>query len=317
MPDSTRPPLHWLFGKRERRQEALRYWIVHSLVGPLNMSIHYSLRLLPIDACSAVGAALGAFAQYRLPAKDARAREVWKRTRPQEADEATTDAAMKRLWRNVGRSLAEFSVLDRMWDHGRIAVAGKHNIDAAYATGRPMIGLALHLGNWETVAVAMLRLGFKGASIYMPPDNRFDHVIANRARKRISGQTLKARPNAVAEAFILMKKKKENLLLYADELARGRVWGPHFGRDLRRGGNIGNAVRLARLANALIIPMYSVRLNQSANFEVTILPTIDLVDSGDREADLMTNIASIDALIDPIVRANLDQWFFALDFEFD
>ncbi|MGA6998455.1 MAG: hypothetical protein WBZ22_19715, partial [Pseudolabrys sp.] len=62
---------------------------------------------------------------------------------------------------------------------------------------------------------------------------------------------------------------------------------------------------------------YCLRLNESANFQVTILPTIDLLDTGDREADLMTNIAAIDALIDPIIRAHLDQWFFGLDFEFE
>jgi KDO2-lipid IV(A) lauroyltransferase len=318
MPDNTRPPLRWLFGKREQRREALRYWIVHSLVGPLNMSIHYSLRLLPIDACSAVGAILGAFAQFRLPAKDARARAVWMRVRPQDADKATTDAAMKRLWRNVGRSMAEFSVLDRLWDAGRIEVVGMKNLEAARDSARPLIGLGLHLGNWETIGIALLKNGLMGGSIYVPPDNRFDQVIAARARERIApGGAILARQNAAAEAFIMLTKKKQHIVLYADELNRGRVWGPAFGRDLRINGNIGNAVRLARLSHALILPVYSERLDDRARFRVTVLPTIELPVTDNRDEDLLRNIAAIDALIDPIVRAHLDQWFFALDFEFD
>jgi len=290
---------------------------VHTLVGPLNMSIHYGLRMLPIDACSAVGAALGAFAQIRLPAKDANAREVWRRTRP-EADQATVDAAMRRLWRNVGRTMAEFSVLDRMWDAGRIEIVGQENIDLARGSGRPLIGLGLHLGNWETIGVALLKLGFSGGSIYVPPDNRFDQVIAARARRRISPEgALLARPNAAAEAYIMLTKKKQQIVIYADELSRGRVWGPAFGRALRVNGNIGNAVRLARLSNALIIPLYSERLGEQARFRVNVLPPVDLVDTGDRDADLLTNIGKIDALIDPIIRSHLDQWFFALDFKFD
>ena len=306
-----------MFASGERRRQALQYWIVHTLVGPLNMSIHYSLRLLPIDACSAVGAALGAFAQIRLPVKDARAREVWRRTRP-DADQATVDAAMKRLWRNVGRTMAEFSVLDRLWDAGRIEVVGEDNVRRAHATGRPLIGLGIHLGNWETIGVTMLKLGFEGGSIYVPPDNRFDQIIAARARRRIAPEgAVLARQNAAAEAYIMLTRKKQQIVIYADELSRGRVWGPAFGRELRINGNIGNAVRLARLSNALIVPLYSERLGDRARFRVNILPAIDLIDTGDRDTDLMSNIAKVDALIDPIIRSHLDQWFFALDFEFD
>jgi lauroyl/myristoyl acyltransferase len=317
MPETARPPLRWMLERGERRRRALQYWIVHTLVGPLNMSIHYSLRMLPIDACSAVGAALGAFAQIRLPVKDAHAREVWRRTRP-DADKAAVDAAMRRLWRNVGRTMAEFSVLDRMWDAGRIEVVGRENLDRASATGRPMIGLGLHLGNWETLGLAMLRIGFQGGSIYVPPDNRFDQIIAAKARRRIAPEgAILARPNAAAEAYIMLTKKKQQIVMYADELSRGRVWGPAFGRALRTNGNIGNAIRLARLSNALIVPIYSERLGDQARFRVSALPPVDLVDTGDRDADLMTNIAKVDAVIDPIIRSHLDQWFFALDFEFD
>jgi lauroyl/myristoyl acyltransferase len=306
-----------MFESGERRHQALQYWVVHSLVGPLNMGIHYSLRMLPIDACSAVGATLGAFAQVRLRTKDARAREVWRRTRP-DADSATVDAAMRRLWRNVGRTMAEFSVLDRMWEAGHIEVAGLDNLELARASGRPLIGLGLHLGNWETIGAALLRLGFQGGSIYVPPDNRFDQVIAAKARRRIAPEgAILARPNAAAEAYIMLTKKKQQIVIYADELSRGRVWGPAFGRALRINGNIGNAVRLAKLSNALIIPLYSERLGEQARFRVNALPPMELVDTGNRDADLMTNITKIDALIDPIIRSRLDQWFFALDFEFD
>jgi KDO2-lipid IV(A) lauroyltransferase len=316
MPESNTPPLSWLFDKRERRVQAVRYWFRDPVVGAINFCIYYGVRLLPIDVASAIGARLGAFAKYRYPDSDARARKLWRRVRASEADK--TDEAVRRLWRNVGRTMVEFAVLDRLWDAGRIAVVGKENLDAARATGRPLIGLGLHLGNWETIGVAMLRLGMQGGSIYVPPDNRFDHIIANRARRKIARDgAILARPNAAAEAFILLTRQKKQVVLYADELARGRVWGPAFGRPLRVNGNIGNAVRLARLAKALIVPLYSVRLGERAQFQVNVLPAIDLIKTERREDLVMTNIAAIDALIEPIVRDHLDQWFFGLDFDFD
>ncbi len=313
---SERPPLRWVFGAREQRGRFLVYWVRDPLVGSLNFTLHFGLRLLPIDVCSWLGGLMGALAKYRYLESDARARALWQRLRPNEADEASTDAAMGRLWRSVGRTMAEFSVLDRMWPAGRIDTVGYEHVAEAQASGRPIIGMGVHLGNWETIPVAALAHGFRGASIYIPPDNRIDHYIANLARDRLKGAYLKASRNAAFEAIELLKNG-QNLLMYVDESIRGRVWAPAFGRRLRPQGNIANIVRIARAANAIIVPLYSVRLDGGARFRVTALPSLKLVDTGDRDADLMANVAMIDALIDPIIRDNLDQWFYALDFEFD
>jgi len=303
-------------GKAALRQRAIRYWLRDPSVGILNIGIHYGLRLLPIDTCSAVGAALGAFAKYRFPESDARARKLWTRLRPGESDQATADAAVRRLWRNVGRTMAEFSVLDRLWSDGRIAIAGKDNLDAAMASGRPFIVTGLHLGNWEVVGLVMLALRIPGVSVSMPPDNRFDVFIANRARDRIGGGYLLVDSRS-GFAIAKVLRSGRNVLLYIDELARGRVWAPAFGRAQRRQGNIAYAVRLARMTNALIVPAYSVRVGEQARFKMTLLPPLDLIKTDDEDADVMANIATIDRLIDPVIRAHLDQWFFGLDFEFE
>src|SRR6185437_4169737 len=244
-------------------------------------------------------------------------RKLWKHVRPDEADEASTNAAMTRLWRCVGRTMAEFSVLDRLWPAGCIAVTGLENLDAARATGKPLMFLGLHLGNWETIPVAMLAQGLRGASIYIVPENRFDHAVANRARDRIGGAYIKADRNAGFAAVTFIRKKKQCILMYVDELARDRVWAPAFGRQMRAEGNIAYIQRLARVAGATIVPLYSARVRGQARFQVSILPALKLIDTGDRDADIMANVAMIDAMIDPIIRAHLDQWYYALDFEFD
>ena len=315
MPETPRPTFRAFFGNAEQRRQAAKYWLRDPVVGVINFGIYFGMRLLPIDAASAIGARLGAFARFRYPQSHARARKLWMRVRPAEVDK--TDEAVRRLWRNVGRTMVEFSVLDRLWNAGRIELAGLDNLDAARASGRALIGLGVHLGNWETIGVAMLSLGFRGGSIYEPPENRFDHLIANIARSKLPGKPILARQNAAAEAFILLTREKQQIVIYADELARGRVWAPAFGRPLRTNGNIGNAVRLARLSNALIVPLHCLRLGEQARFRVTISPAYDLIKTEDRDADILTNVAAIDALITPLIRDHLDQWFFGLDFEFE
>jgi KDO2-lipid IV(A) lauroyltransferase len=105
--------------------------------------------------------------------------------------------------------------------------------------------------------------------------------------------------------------------MFVDEYIRGDVSAPAFGRPLRPEGNIAYVARLARLTGAEIIPAYSQRLNDSAYFKVTFLPPVDIVRDGNRDVDLMENIARLNSVIEPIIRANLDQWYYLLDINLD
>lgn len=98
-----------------------------------------------------------------------------------------------------------------------------------------------------------------------------------------------------------------------DELIRGRVQAPAFGRPLRDEGNIAYVARLAALTGAYVMPVHSRRLGERAHFELVFLPEIPIP----QDADVMDNIAAINAVIEPVVAAHLDQWFYALDFRFD
>jgi Kdo2-lipid IVA lauroyltransferase/acyltransferase len=105
---------------------------------------------------------------------DCRARRNWQALRPEASDPASVDAAMNRLWRSVSRTMCEFSVLDRLWDAGRITVEGIEHMDAVRAAGKAILVACVHLGNWETIPVVGIRMGHPGSGIYWPLENRFD-----------------------------------------------------------------------------------------------------------------------------------------------
>ncbi|MBV1699942.1 MAG: hypothetical protein KGQ47_16510, partial [Hyphomicrobiales bacterium] len=124
----TPPPFAWLFTNGDRRQLAIRYWLHDTAQGWLNAAVHRGLSALPIDACSAFGAVMAATSPFRYAQSDARARRNWRIIRPDQADAASVDAAMRNLWRSVSRTMAEFSVLHRLWPAGRIAVEGLEHL---------------------------------------------------------------------------------------------------------------------------------------------------------------------------------------------
>ena len=314
---SDAPPLRGLLGSAEQRRCAFQYWGVDTAVGAFNSLIHHGLRLLPIDWCSAIGAYLGQTSPSRYRESDARARKVFIRLRPEASDPAWLNAAMKRLWRNVGRTMAEYSVLDRLCEAGRIEVEGVEHVDAARASGKPTLFACLHLGNWETGVRVIVEAGHSLSAYYLPPENRFEHRLVKKVRDRYGVTTIPPGPYNNRAVLRLLRENKNVFMFYIDEFIRDRVHAPAFGRELQPTGNIAYVARLAAMSGANVVPVYSVRVGDSARFKVSFLPEVELANTGDRHADTMTNIARLDAVIDPIVRANLDQWYYALDFEFD
>jgi KDO2-lipid IV(A) lauroyltransferase len=311
------PPLRWLIGPSGQRATAVKYWIVEPAIGGIEYMIHYLVRALPIDAGSWLGAVVSKGTRHLYPHSEVRARKVWIAQNPDKADSDSVSAAMDRLWRNVSRTMFEYSILDRLWDAGRINVRGGEILDRARDSGRPILVAAAHLANWEVVLVAGIKLGHHGSGIYLAPLNRFEHNIVKSARKRYGARFVAAGSNSIRTAISELKSKVGPFVIFIDEEARGRVQAPAFGRRLNPESNIGYVARLANLTNAIVVPAYCVRKNDSANFDVQILPPVELVKTTNREADLHENMNRLNAVLEPVIRDHIDQWFFALDLNLD
>jgi len=297
-------------------QKIFRYWIHDTAIGLLNITIHHALRLLPIDACSAFGAFVTPLSVRRYTANDLRARRNWRRLHPQ-SDPASTDAAMKRLWHSISRSMAEFSVLDRIWNDGRVGVNGIEFLDAVRDAGKPILVACVHLGNWEIIPIVGIRMGHPGSGIYLPLENRFDTRIAVKGRERYGAILVPGDgPGAMRAAIKALIRKAGPFVVFIDEYTNGRVLAPAFGRPLRPEGNMAYVARLAVMTGAEIIPAYCLRLGDRARFQVNFLAPVPLVRGRDDTA-LMANIVTLNSIIEPLVREHFDQWYFALDFDFD
>jgi KDO2-lipid IV(A) lauroyltransferase len=311
------PPLRWLLrGNAGQRQAARRYWLRDPAMGLLNSGIHYSLRYLPVDACSALGAFMGAVGQKRMPEKNELARKAWLRLRPNESGPAAVDAALKRLWRQIGRTLAETSVLDKMWEQGRIVVEGAEHLSALRGAGKRVIVVSVHLANWEAIGRTVVGLGYTGAGVYEVPENRFEHRIVHDFRERY-GAKLVPQGRAGARAAYRTLFEADGLMVWIDDIVDGFVTWPAFGRPLPHEGNIAFAARLAILADAELVPAYCVRQGERAQVIVRFLPPMELARSGDRRANIAVNIARINAVFEALVRDNLDQWYYANAIRFD
>lgn len=299
-----------------------RYWIRDPLLGGLDFALHYGCRALPTEWCSAIGGRLGVLnGRYRYHRVRGQAERLYRMlSDTADADTVAPDAAT-RAFDNAGRVMLEFSVLDRLWHEGRIAVAGREHLLDARAAGRPVIVMGLHLGNWETIGPTIVELGFRGAKgFYQPPRSRFEHKIAVTARQRYGAIMLSSGIGGTRAALRHLVEERGVLLVYADEERRGRVSAPLFGRELPPRANLLNIIRYAWASGAAVIPAYAERLaGGAAQFRVTYLPPVDLVPEGEgasaaaAAAALAENVRRIDGIIAPLILAHLDQWYMLLE----
>jgi Kdo2-lipid IVA lauroyltransferase/acyltransferase len=292
-----------------------RYWLRDPLFGGLDFALHHAGRLLPTEWCSAIGGRLGVLnGQYRYHGARERAERAYLRLAGNGATPRDAEAVVMRLFDNVGRVMLEFSVLDRLWAEGRIAVAGSEHLVAARAVGRPVIVMGLHLGNWETIGPTIVGLGYRGfKGFYMPPRSRFEEKIAVDARARYGAIALRPGVAAARAARRLLVEERGVLLVYADEERQGYVSAPLFGRAIPQRANLLDIVRLAWASGAAVIPAYAERLG-GAQFRVTYLAPVELAPEGDGPSE---NIERLDNIITPLVRARLDQWYMLLEYRGD
>lgn len=287
-----RPALSAFLAGGNDRRRFLRYWVHDNLGNLVDVLGHYALKLLPMDAVSALGARLGRFAMPRFhKVAEQRARETIRRLRP-DLPEAEREALLIENQKSQGRIMMEFSVVNRIAKHpNRLQHHGLDIIENAVRSG-PTIIVGLHLGNWEIGPIILQRINVSPHAFYVPPTARGKAWIAERVRRRAGLQFLPPGLEGVRPAAKILRNGGV-VSAFCDEGFGGVIRGPFFDRAPHVHGNIALVVRLARMTGATICPWYNIR-KDGFRFEARALPDMLLLNGA----------------IEPIVRAHLDQWYF-------
>lgn len=310
MTEAVRTPAAGGLGTPESRRAFRRHWIHEPLDALWKGALHHSMRLMPIGVCSALGAPLGRLlgrAVYR--DTDARARGNYLRLKPETSPEQL-EQAMRAMWSNLGRTMAELSVIERLWTSGRVEVTGTGPLLEAQRAGRPLVVACLHLANWELTGIGLMSLGLEGCSVSAPTGTRFDVRLIMAARARFATRYPVYPPGRASARAIYdtVVRRRQALHIHIDEPHQRGVNAPSLGRPLRIRGNIANAVRLALAADAALIPAYAERLGESARFRLVYEAPFPLVRTGDRRADIRANVGRLDEHIGALIRERLAQW---------
>jgi Kdo2-lipid IVA lauroyltransferase/acyltransferase len=281
---------------------------VTRVVRPIEAAIVHGafalFRMMPLETASAIGGRIGRIVGPWIGITR-RARKNLQRVFPEKSAEEI-EAIIREMWENLGRVATEYPNLSRMKALAAdacIEVRGTEHIDAARATGRPLIFFAGHLANWEVSAIAAKAYGVPLHLIYRPANNPWVEEVFREGRGDIAaGLIPKGAEGARLAVQVLREGKQLGILL--DQKMNDGIPVPFFGRDAM------TAPALARLAlkfDCTVLPTQVERLD-GARFRLTVHPPLPLERSGNLQRDILSLMARANLLLEDWIRQRPGQW---------
>jgi KDO2-lipid IV(A) lauroyltransferase len=264
------------------------------------------LRLLPVDAASALGAGLMK-ALGPLTSADVTIRRNLELAFPEKSP-AERDRIRMANWDNFGRFAAEFPMLDRLTPaSGRIEVVGAERLRAIAESGEPTLMISGHFSNFEIMAAVIVDSGVRCQVSYRPANNPYfnERVIQGRARYGVT--SLAPKGSEGAREIMRALARGESVAMLIDQKFNAGIASPIFGHMAHTSAG---PVRLAQRVGGKVTPLAVQRL-KGARFRVTVYEPIVLADTGDREADTVTGVRQLNEFLEERIREHPDQWFWA------
>lgn len=290
-----RPPERGVRAVVQNRLEAAGVWTLIGLC-----------RLLGVDAASAV---FGLIWRTLAPLNRRHARALGNLAIAfPDMPPAERERIARASWENIGRTMAEGFLMDRIvGDPARVADDTLGRFEAHRKTGKGLVVVSAHYGNWEIGIHSASVAGFQPAGIYKPMRNPVVEAIVTRRRAFLYDGGLHVPSSETPRKIIAWVRSGNALAILADlREARGADVA-FFGRPAR---STTFPALVARLLDAPLVVGRVTRL-EGANFRVTS-EVIDVPRTADRDADVLAATQALQTVFERWIRERPEQWFWGM-----
>jgi Kdo2-lipid IVA lauroyltransferase/acyltransferase len=235
------------------------------------------------------------------------------RTAFPEKSAAEIEQILAGVWDNLGRIAVEFAHLDEFCVEGvgrqtpdRITYAPKatERYRRTLDRGKPMLGFAAHLANWELPAVVAKVLGARSAVLYRRPNIRPVSDIIVKLRAPLMGELVPTGLEAPLKLARLLQSGTHVGMLVDQHFTKG-VEVTFFGRRCLANPLI---ALLARQTEAPIHGLRVVRKPDGNSFSVDITDPVEPARDADGRIDIKGTMQAITAVVEGWVREHPEQW---------
>ncbi len=265
--------------------------------------------LLPRGFALRLGAAIGSLL-YWIDMRDRRVGLFNLRLAFPEKTEAERRRILRVSCRNLGRMAAEVCHLPRLTAEGLPRYVRFANKDTwehvlQLAEQRGAVIVSGHFGNWEMLAYLHGLLGHPVHLIHRPMNNPLVEEIIVGMRSRAGTHSI---PKKSAAKSALRALKQHGLLVIPSDQNQTPSFGVFVDFFGTPACTTPGAARLAMLTGAPVFPVFLVREGESDQHSIVVLPEIEMVNTGNKEQDIVTNTQRCSDAIEEILRRHPEQW---------
>ncbi len=209
---------------------------------------------------------------------------------------------------SMGRQLAEFCRFPSYTREnvGRVVIYdGFENFERATARGKGVLFLTGHLGGWELSSFAHALQGHPLQIVMRGLDNpHVDRLV--QSYRTMHGNTVVEKDNFVRGLLAAMKKGETvGILMDTNMTPPQGVFVDFFGIPACTANGL---ARIAMRTDAAVVPGFCVWDSVLRKYRLRFDPVVELVRTGDDDADILTNTARFTLKIEEFVRKYPEQW---------
>jgi KDO2-lipid IV(A) lauroyltransferase len=262
------------------------------------------VRLLGVDAASAFGGWLGRTVGPLSGAHKVATRNL-KLAFP-DKDEAWRAAMLRAQWDGLGRTFAEFPLMDKILPStGRVEVVNQERLFQIAADKVPVVFVSGHLSNWEVMPAAIVDSGVVCEMTYRAANNPYVDERIKASRFRYGVRLFAPKGGDGARELLEGMKQGKSVALMNDQKFNTGVEGLFFGHPVRTAPG---PSRLAIRFGTVLQPM-SVQRIKGARFRAVVHDPIHLPNTGDRTADIEAGVRLVNAFMEERIRERPEEWF--------
>lgn len=182
--------------------------------------------------------------------------------------------------------------------HAKMSGPGVNDLQQALNSGRPVIFISGHFGNYQVIRVSLEKMGHNVAAIYRPLNNGYTNLRyldrLNQVSKPNFSRGLKGTRKALRHI-----KSGGKILLLIDQFAHGGEDLDFMGKPSK---TMVSAADFALKYDALLVPCFGIRQPDGYHFDLLIEQPIP-------HSDSKTMIQSFNNTLERVVWEHPGQWF--------
>ena len=227
-----------------------------------------------------------------------------------EMPSAERERILRAAFLNAGRQLGEFSQMPKLRTaedaHRTVRFEGREMVMDTLAEGRGALFLTGHFGAWELSPYCLRLTGSPPVNFLVRRiDNPRVEALADRYRTLCGNRTIDKSKAARPVLAALARGEMVGILADLNTLEHEGVFVNFFG--VPASTTAGLAV-IALKTGAPVIPVHTRWEQKERRYVQTFEPELELIRTGSRDEDVLSNTQAFTAIIERWIREDPDQW---------